>query len=123
LKPGFVSVWDYAELVKKRLLRATAALETAGVPDAVVGGHAVAAWVRWKDLGGERNTPDIDILLHRVNHSDARAALEQAGFVRTVGEGFERFLDGPNARPKNCIKLFFANEYVRIAIGNAHGLA
>ena len=32
------------ELIKKRLLRATAALETAGVACAVIGGNAVAAW-------------------------------------------------------------------------------
>ena len=31
--------------VRERLLRATSALETAGVPYAVVGGNAVAAWI------------------------------------------------------------------------------
>ena len=33
------------EKVRERLLRATAALETANVPYAVIGGNAVAAWV------------------------------------------------------------------------------
>lgn len=37
-------VWA-VQRVRERLLRATAALEAAGVPYAVVGGNAVAAWV------------------------------------------------------------------------------
>lgn len=32
-------------MVKQRLKRAVAALDAAGIPHAVVGGHAVAAWV------------------------------------------------------------------------------
>jgi hypothetical protein len=32
-------------MVKERLKRAVAALDAAGIPHAVVGGHAVAAWV------------------------------------------------------------------------------
>ena len=44
------------EKVKDRLLRATAALEKAGVPYAVVGGNAVAAWVARVDEAAVRNT-------------------------------------------------------------------
>lgn len=40
------------ELVRKRLLRATAALEAAGAPYAVAGGNAVAAWVATVDPAG-----------------------------------------------------------------------
>ena len=43
------------EKVKERLLRAAAALRQAGVPYAVVGGNAVAAWVsRVDEAGGFR---------------------------------------------------------------------
>ena len=50
------------EKVRERLLRATAALEKAGVPYAVAGGNAVAVWVTRVDESAVRNTRDVDIL-------------------------------------------------------------
>ena len=47
------------EKVRQRLLRATGALERAGIPYAVVGGHAVAAWVSRVDEGAVRGTQDV----------------------------------------------------------------
>jgi len=57
------------EKVRQRLLRATAALESAGVPYAVVGGHAVAAWVSRIDESATRGTQDVDILVRREDLS------------------------------------------------------
>jgi hypothetical protein len=54
------------EKVRDRLLRATAALEEAGVPYAVVEGNAVAAWVSRVDEAAVRNTQDVDIAIRRV---------------------------------------------------------
>src|SRR6202051_4400363 len=51
--------------VRERLLRATAALNQAGVPYAVVGGNAVASWVATVDEGAIRNTRDVDLLVRR----------------------------------------------------------
>src|SRR3954462_3209328 len=51
--------------VRERLLRATAALNQAGVPYAVVGGNAVASWVATVDEGAVRNTRDVDLLVRR----------------------------------------------------------
>src|SRR5947208_16082626 len=45
--------------VHERLLRATAALGAGGVPYAVVGGNAVAAWVSRVDEAAVRNTQDV----------------------------------------------------------------
>ena len=45
-----------AEKVKERLLRATKALDAAGVSYAVAGGNAVAEWVGRVDEGAVRNT-------------------------------------------------------------------
>jgi hypothetical protein len=42
------------EKVRERLLRATAALEAAGIPYAVVGGNAVASWVSRVDESAVR---------------------------------------------------------------------
>src|SRR5207302_8729798 len=44
------------EKVRERLRRAVAALEAAGVPYALVGGNAVAAWVSRVDEAAVRNT-------------------------------------------------------------------
>ena len=55
-------------------MRATAALNQAGVLYAVVGGNAVASWVATVDEGAVRNTRDIDLL---VPPGDVPAALEQ----------------------------------------------
>ena len=54
-------------MVKERLKRAVAALDAAGVPHAVVGGHAVAAWVSRIDPAAVRTTVDVDILIARVD--------------------------------------------------------
>src|SRR5436189_5687378 len=68
--------------VRDRLLRATTALNRAGVPYAVIGGHAVASWVATVDEGAVRNTRDVDLLIRRPDLPAVTAALESAGFVR-----------------------------------------
>ena len=69
------------ENVRDRLRRATAALNNAGVPYAVAGGNAVAAWVSSMDEAAVRNTQDVNILLRRADLAAATAALTAAGFV------------------------------------------
>src|SRR5260221_4074556 len=69
------------EKVRERLRRAVAALEQAGVPYAVAGGNAVAAWVSRVDEAAVRNTQDVDILLRRSDLAAAKVALGKAGFV------------------------------------------
>src|SRR5437867_6424340 len=67
--------------VRERLLRATAALNQAGIPYAVVGGNAVASWVATVDEGAVRNTRDVDILVRRSDLPALTVTLEAAGFV------------------------------------------
>src|SRR6266404_9757509 len=90
------------EKVRERLLRAAAALQTAGVPYAVAGGNAVAAWVSRVDEAAVRNTRDVDILLRRTDLEAAKQALETAGFVYRHTAGLEMFLDGPSASPRDA---------------------
>lgn len=99
--------------VRDRLLRATAALEHAGVLYAVAGGNAVAAWVARVDVAAVRNTQDVDILLRRSDLAAARAALEGAGFVYRHLAGLDVFLDGPNAKARAAVHVIFAGELVR----------
>src|SRR5580693_1998114 len=99
--------------VRERLLRVTAVLNQAGIPYAVVGGHAVASWVTTVDEGAVRNTRDVDLLIRRTDLPMIIAALEQAGFVHAQVLDVTVFLDGPDAKPSDSIHLLFAGEKVR----------
>jgi hypothetical protein len=94
-------------------------LEGAGVPYAVTGGNAVAAWVSRVDETAVRNTRGVDILLRREDLPSAIAALEAAGFVHrrlaSLGKGgtVDVFLDGPDAKPRDAVHVVFAGERVR----------
>jgi hypothetical protein len=101
------------ERVRERLLRATAALEAAGVPYAVVGGNAVAAWVARVDPAAVRNTQDVDLLLRRADLDAAAKALLAAGFVHRHVAGIEAFLDGPGASVRDAVHVVLAGEKVR----------
>lgn len=101
------------ERVRERLLRATAALERAGVPYAVIGGNAVAAWVARADEAAVRNTQDVDLLLRRADLAHATTALEQAGFVHRHVRGLNMFLDGPEAKARDAVYIVFAAEKVK----------
>ena len=101
------------EKVRQRLLRATAALEAAGVPYAVVGGNAVAAWVARVDEAAVRNTQDVDILIRRADLPAARTALERAGFIFRHVAGIDLFLDGPDAKARDAVHVVFAGEKVQ----------
>jgi hypothetical protein len=101
------------EKVKQRLLRAAAALDKAGVPYAVAGGNAVAAWVSRVDEAAVRNTQDVDILLRRGDFAAASTALGEAGFVHRRAAGVDLFLDGPRAKSRDAVHVVFAGEKVR----------
>ncbi len=109
--------WDRmlraVEKVRERLDRAVAALEAAGVPYAVAGGNAVAAWVSRVDEAAVRNTRDVDILLRRADLSAAKSAMARAGFVYRHAASLDMFLDGPNAKARDAVHLVFAGERVR----------
>jgi hypothetical protein len=101
------------EKVRQRLLRAATALDAAGVPYAVAGGNAVAAWVSRVDEAAVRNTRDVDILIRRDDLAAAVEAMSKAGFVYQHTFGVEMFLDGPQATPRDAVHLVFAGEKVR----------
>jgi hypothetical protein len=104
---------DAVEHVRQRLLKASAALKSAGVPYAVVGGNAVAAWVATVDEAAVRNTQDVDILVRRTDFDAVRKALESAGFVYRKAAGIDLFLDGAKASPRQAVHVIFADEMVR----------
>ena len=107
---------DAVENVRRRLLRAAAALAEARVPYAVVGGNAVAAWVSRADEAAVRNTRDVDLLLRREDLAAATVALEKAGFqhrrVASLGRAgsMDVFLEGAEGRVSDAVHIVFAEE-------------
>src|SRR5260221_229439 len=102
------------EKVRERLRRAAAALEAAGVPYAIAGGNAVAAWVSRVDEAAVRNTQDVDILRRRADLPGAMAAMAQAGFIHRHTASLDLFLDGPTASARDAVQIIFAGEKVRL---------
>lgn len=85
------TLWSWVETavqrVQDRLNRVSQALESAGIPYAIVGGNAVQAWVKRADESLVRSTRDVDIAIERSRLPDAIAALEPQGFIyRSVQE-------------------------------------
>jgi hypothetical protein len=106
---------DAVAKVRQRLLRAAACLREAGVPYAVVGGNAVAAWVSRVDEAAVRNTRDVDILLRREDLARAILAMAAAGFThRTVaslgGGSLDVFLEGAEAKVRDAVHVLFSGE-------------
>jgi hypothetical protein len=101
------------EKVRERLVRSAAALDSAGVPYAVIGGNAVGTWVAKVDEAAVRNTQDVDILLRRTDLAAASTALATVGFIPRHVKGIDMFLDGPGAKARDAVHVIFANEKVR----------
>lgn len=99
--------------VRDRLNRATAALQAANIPYAVIGGNAVAAWVSRVDRAAVRNTRDVHLLIERNDLEAAKQAMQPAGFVFRHVKGIDMFLDGQNAKARDAVHLLFAGEKVR----------
>jgi len=101
------------EKVKQRLLKTSETLTKAGIPFAVVGGNAVAAWVSRVDEAAVRNTQDVDILIRREDLDRVKEAMESNGFVYGKTMDVDFFLDGPNAKVRDAVHLLFASEKVK----------
>jgi hypothetical protein len=102
-----------ADAVRERMLRATAALDQAGVEYAVIGGNAVATWVGSVDPDAIRGTRDVDILLRREDLDRAKTALQPAGFIYHETLGVHIFLDGPQGSPRSAVHALIAGEKVQ----------
>ena len=101
------------EEVRDRALRAAGALQRAGVPYVVVGGHAVAAWVARVNQEAVRNTKDVDVLVRREDFARAMDGLQSAGFIHQSVAGVDLFLDGPQGSVRTAVHVRFSGEKVR----------
>jgi hypothetical protein len=101
------------DAVRERASRASAALNQSGIPNVIVGGNAVAAWVARVDIEAVRNTKDVDILLRRADFPRAVASLQSVGFVHHNVADVDVFLDGPLGSVRSGIHVLYAEEKVR----------
>jgi len=109
----FDRMFAAVEKVRERLNRTCHALESAGIPYAVIGGNAVAAWVATIDDGAVRNTRDVDILLREEDLDRATQAMLKAGFYREKVMDVIVFLDGPDGKLSQGIHILRSQRKVK----------
>jgi len=99
--------------VEQRLRRVGSALDSAGIPYAIVGGNAVAAWVGRVDPSATRATKDVDVLVERGELDRVTAALTDLGFSREDLRGLVLFVDPDEPSRRAGVHLVWAGEKVR----------
>lgn len=110
---GLTSHIMAVERVQQRLRKVTTALDAAGVPYAVVGGNAVAAWVGRVDPGATRATKDVDLLVRRSDTPAVTAAITALGFAREDLRDIVLFIDPDEPSKKSGVHLVWAGERIR----------
>jgi len=101
------------ERVLQRLRTTVNTLESAGIPYAVVGGHAVRAWVTQVDEAAVRNTRDVDILIRPADLPRVIAAMTAAGFHHRQAAGLNTFVESEDASARDRVHVVLAGEKVR----------
>jgi hypothetical protein len=101
------------ERVEKRLRKVTAALDTAQIPYAVIGGNAVASWVARADPEATRTTKDVDILVRRQDLQRISEAVTRLGFEKRDLRRMVLFIDPGAPSKKAGVHLVWAGEKVR----------
>jgi hypothetical protein len=91
--------------VDEQLRKTVHVLETADIPYAVIGGHAVRAWVAEFDPAGRRGTRDVDIMLRACDLPPAISAMTTAGFCYRESPRGKMFLERPDARDRDAIDI------------------
>lgn len=93
------------EKVNDRLRKTVRILEGAKVPYAVVGGHAVRAWVAQVDEAALRTTRDVDILVRPHDLSAMILAMTAAGFHHRKTSGLDMFVEHPDASARDAVHV------------------
>ncbi len=101
------------EKVNERLRKTVRILEEANVPYAVVGGHAVRAWVAQVDEAAVRTTRDVDILIRPGDFPLLLEALTTAGFHHRQTAGLDMFVENPDDSARDAIHVVLSGQMVR----------
>jgi len=106
------------EKVNQRLRKTVRVLEDAGVPYAVVGGHAVRAWVAQVDEAALRTTQDVDILVRPEDFPAMVAAMTAAGFHHRETRGLDMFVENPDASARDAVHVLLCGRVERMGEPN-----
>lgn len=101
------------EKVNERLRKTVAILEQAKVPYAIVGGHAVRAWVAKVDEGAVRTTPDVDVLVRPADLPAVREAMTLAGFYYRQTAREDLFTETPEGSAREAVHVVLAGQMIR----------
>jgi hypothetical protein len=93
------------EKVNERLRKTVKILEDAQVPYAVVGGHAVRAWVAQVDEAALRTTQDVNILIRPSDLPALISAMMAAGFHHRQTTRLDMFVEQPNASARDAVHV------------------
>jgi hypothetical protein len=102
------------EKVNERLRRTVQILEASGIDYAVVGGHAVRAWVAQVDEAAVRTTRDVDILIRESDLPALNKAMTEAGFHHRTTAGVPMFVEHPDGSARDAVHVVLAGEMVRL---------
>lgn len=101
------------EKVNERLRRTVRILEEAQVRYAVVGGHAVRAWVAQVEEAALRTTRDVDILIRPADFPAVMAAMTAAGFHHRNTTGLDMFVEHPDASARDAVHVVMVGKVER----------
>ena len=99
--------------VNDRLRKTVRILEEANVAYAVIGGHAVRAWVAQVDEAALRTTRDVDILVRPVDLPAVMAAMTAAGFHHRLSSGLDMFVEHPEASARDAVHVVLVGKVER----------
>ncbi len=107
---AYIMAVDRAE---HRLRKVTAALDAANIPYAVIGGHAVAAWVNRVDPSATRSTKDVDLLVQEHDLNRIQAVMASLGFKREDLRRLVIFTDPQDPSHRTGVKLVCGDSLIR----------
>ena len=93
------------EKVTQRLRRTVDILENAAIPYAIIGGHAVRAWVAQVDEAAVRNTRDVDVMVRPKDLPAVITAMTDAGFYHRQTAGLDMFTETPDGSARDAVHL------------------
>lgn len=101
------------EKVNARLRKTVRILEDSKVPYAVVGGHAVRAWVAQVDEAALRTTQNVDILVRPNDFPAMKDAMIAAGFHHRNVSGLDMFVEHPDASTRDAVHVVLVGRVER----------
>lgn len=101
------------EKVNERLRKTVGILESAKVPYAVIGGHAVRAWVAQVDEAALRTSQHVDILVRPSDLPAMISAMTAAGYHHRITTGLNMFVEHPDASARHAVHVLLVGNVER----------